>query len=148
MIVLTTKMMGDILPLLTASTGPLHTPVLGLFQQNLIPGYGDLIARYTATGALPTYTGYATIVPTFASVYSDSDGSVNLTTTLCVFASPGDNTGNTIYGYYLSDGTYLLGAEVFTSPFVQTTTPQSLVFVASLTIRPGNNNGQVDMISY
>lgn len=147
MITLTTTMMADILPLLTAVGGPLHAPVMGLFASNLVPTYKDVVARYTGAGALPTYTGYATTVPTFGAVYQDTDGSLNLQTAVNEFASPSDLTGQTIYGYYITDGTLLLAAETFPVPFVQSVSPQACVFVGSIVLRPGNNNGQCVVLS-
>jgi hypothetical protein len=151
MIILTTHMLAAIPPLLTGAGGPLHTPVLGLFASNLIPGFGDLLARYTASGALPTYTGYATITPTFATAYQDTDGSLVLQTNLNEFVSPSDNSGQSLYGYYLTDGgspANLLAAEVFPATFQQSVAPQALVFVATIAFRPLNNNGSCVQLSY
>jgi hypothetical protein len=145
MIVMSTLFMTDILPLLTGVGGPLHTPSCGLFTNNIIPNYHTVLAGFTE----PTLTGYARIVPTFIGAYQEPDGSVVLQTQLMEFPAPTDNTGQVIYGYFITDGgapEHILFSETFPAPFSLVASPQNLVFGAQFVLRPSNNNGTATQI--
>jgi hypothetical protein len=145
MIVVSTLFMTDILPRLTSAGGPLNTPSCGLFTNNIIPNYHTLLAGFTE----PLLTGYARIVPTFISAYQEPDGSVVLQSNLMEFPAPADNTGQVIYGYFVTDGgapEHIMFSETFGTPFNLVASPQNLVFGAQFVLRPSNNNGTATLI--
>ena len=135
--------------LIVGSGGPLHTPFLGLFTNNFTPTYATVVGDGGLT--IPTYTGYALTACTLLTAYLDSDGTFTIQGQLTEFASPADNTGQIIYGYFVmtasSSGTYL-GAELFPTPFSQQETPQALVFGPQIKFSPTNQWGDVTVVSY
>ena len=136
---LSTHFMVAVPPLLVAAAAPLHTPFCGLFMANLLPTYQTLEAALTGAGALPTYTGYVQVAPTFASVYQDTNGTVVLQTNLIEFPGPNDNTGVTIYGWFISDAASpgnLLLTDRFPAPIPPITLPGAIVFTAQININP------------
>jgi hypothetical protein len=146
MLTLSTFFMEAVMPLLSTTGGPLHTTKLGLFTNNIVPTYQTLLAGLTE----PTMTGYAQATVTFAAVFGKPDGSIVLQTELVEFPSPTDNTGQIIYGYFLTDGATpanLLAAELLAAPVNLNNPPVSLVLSAQFAVRPANNNGLYTQVS-
>jgi hypothetical protein len=82
-----------------------------LFTNNHTPVDGDVLTTYTEA----TFSGYAEVTcPSFGAAYNNSlsqaeaDGSSTAT-----FICNGGGTTNSIYGYYVKQGTTLLWAELF-----------------------------------
>lgn len=150
MITLSTLFELTIPPLLTGAGGPLHTAKCGLFAASITPNYSTTYVALTTSPYLPTFTGYAEASLTWASIFSNTDGSIQLYSALVEFSAPSDATNQTIYGYYVSDGgtpEHICWTEVFPTPIVQGNAPRAIALQVNYQVSPGNNNGSVVVVS-
>jgi hypothetical protein len=98
-----------------------------LFQNNATISHSTVLADLTEA----TFSGYASIILSGGTVQSSLDGT-NRAVTLFNMVSwtKAGATGNTIYGYYYTDGSgNLTGVEKWDSPETMTTDGQVLQFV-------------------
>lgn len=85
---------------LMATGGPFNALTLALYQNNLTPTPGNVLADFT----IADYDGYANVAGvTFSSPYYDTDGTALAIGADAPFICTGSTTPNTIYGYLYVD---------------------------------------------
>lgn len=104
--------------------GPLETVTVGLFQSTYTPSVNSTYAELLA--AIATFSGYAAFTPVvWTGAFLDANKTAFMLGGLIEFASVTATpfVPNSIGGYYLYDGTTLLGVEQFTDPVTGLPTP-------------------------
>jgi hypothetical protein len=102
---------------------------VGLFVNNHTPAYSDILSTYSE----PSMGGYARInlgTPISGGVAGNID-TVGFPTV--TFTNTGTGLPETVYGYFITDGTVLIGAELFAVAIVVTSSSQGINVTPSLT---------------
>jgi hypothetical protein len=145
----TSKFWGDLLSLAAGTTGPWHTPFIGLFTNNIVPSWNSVIGGAGFVEA--SYTGYAEVAAVPLTAFQDSDGSYIVQFQMVSFVGPTAGGGPTVYGYFLADASTsgnVLQAEAFTTPFALTVAPLALTFSPQLKFSSGQTWGAATVVSY
>jgi hypothetical protein len=89
-----------------------------LYQNNYTPVQGSVVGSFTEA----TFSGYASVSFTLGTPTEVSNKAKSVATAASVFTHNGGGTANTIYGYYVKDGTTgdLVWAERFGSSQIMT----------------------------
>jgi hypothetical protein len=122
----------SMLTALTTTGKPLHAPIMKLFQNNYTPVHGTTLSNLTEA----TFVGYvASSAITFGTAYLNSQGYAEIDGPTTQFTCTASTTPNTIYGYWVEDGSgNLLYAERFTAPQYITGSGQAVVVVPRFTL--------------
>jgi hypothetical protein len=100
--------------------------IYGLFRLPAVPTRATVLAGFT----IPTYTGYSDItVPLASFTLQGVVTNVGILQALPISFVPGSVTGETIYGYFVTDSgsSYCVGFAIFDVPYVVATLDPILV---------------------
>lgn len=103
--------------------------LVGLYTNNYTPTLGDTLASYTEA-AFGGYARQPLLSPTPGGVTADID---TQTFAAVVFTPSGSGLPVTCYGYFITDGTVLIGAEKFPVALTLTTAGIPAIVIPSQT---------------
>lgn len=119
--------------LLAAAVSEISTFTYKLYQNNHTPANGDTSSSYTEA----TFTGYSAVSVEWGTAYTNGDNNSEIDATENPsWSVTGSGTFNTIYGYFVTNGSgTLLWAEKFDQPIFMNAVGSTFSVAAKFILR-------------